>query len=55
LTQDEVSGQCSREAAVALSLYQLLQEHEAVAGGDQPRGASGSPWALLARREGVRL
>ncbi len=55
LTQDVAAGECSQEAAIALSIFQMLQEHEAVSNGVQPQGgAQGSAWALLARREGVR-
>ena len=44
----------SLEAAIAVSLHQLLQE-----GGAEPRMAAGteagSPWSLISRRESVRL
>jgi acetyl/propionyl-CoA carboxylase alpha subunit len=44
----------SREAAVATSLYQLIEELEADVGEGGGARASESAWRLAARREGVR-
>jgi len=50
------SAEPSREAALALSLYQMIQESELVA--EAPAGESSqgqTSWSWLARREGVRV